>query len=101
MATSGPAIMGQVIVQALQKKGRKISKECQYNSEEWTILGKYKEEYRKKTTHEDRDILMRNHILVDIFNYWYQRKTVRNLQNEKFWSEQRYEQDLWKGLCMK
>jgi len=57
MATSGPAITGQVIVQGLQKKGCKICKECQYNSEEQTILAKYKEEYRKKTTHEDRDIL--------------------------------------------
>jgi len=84
MATSGPAITGQVIMQALQKKGCKIRKECQYNSEERTILGKYKEELRKKTTHEDRDILMRNHILVDIFNYCIQRTTVRNLQNEKY-----------------
>jgi hypothetical protein len=41
-----------------------------YTTEEKSVLGKYKDEYRKKTTTEERHNMLRNHILVDIFNYW-------------------------------
>jgi hypothetical protein len=66
MATEIPAV-----AQILQKKKRQeIRKGCTYSKEELTVLLPYKEQYRSKTSHDDRDKLLRSSILVDIFNHW-------------------------------
>lgn len=65
MSTAVPGIL-----QAIQKT-RKIRKECEYTPEERAVLGKYKEEYKSKTTTEEREMLLRTRILVDIFNHWH------------------------------
>jgi hypothetical protein len=59
------------VAQILQKKKRKeIRKGCTYSKEELAVLLPYKEQYRSKTSHDDRDKLLRSSILVDIFNHW-------------------------------
>lgn len=52
-----------------RKKGR-------YSKEEKAVLNKYKHDYRKTTTTEERFDLLRNRILVDIFNFWYAKGEV-------------------------
>jgi hypothetical protein len=52
-----------------RKKGR-------YSTEEKEVLNKYKHDYRKTTTTEERYDLLRNRILVDIFNFWYAKGEV-------------------------
>lgn len=56
---------------AVQKKTRKPRRQSEYTVEERAVLGKYKDEYRRMSNVEERDALFRNHILVDMFNYWY------------------------------
>src|SRR5271155_3084662 len=59
------------VAQILQKKKRnEMRKGCRYNREELAVLLLYKEHYRLKTTHDNRDNLLRSSILVDIFNHW-------------------------------
>src|SRR5271155_4973506 len=59
------------MAQILQKKKRnEMRKGCRYNREELAVLLPYKAHYRSKTTHDDRDKLLRSSILVDIFNHW-------------------------------
>jgi hypothetical protein len=70
MATSINATLQTAFQDALQKKPRKSRKDSLYSEEEKLILGKYKHEYRMKTTTDERQDLLRSHILVDIFNYW-------------------------------
>ena len=41
-----------------------------YSREEIDVISKYKEEYKDQTTRALRAHVMRNKILVDIFNYW-------------------------------
>ena len=41
-----------------------------YSREEIEVISKYKEEYKDQTTRALRAHVMRNKILVDIFNYW-------------------------------
>ena len=60
-----------VLLTALQGKARKTRKECEYSTEERSVLAKYKDQYRHKTTSGDRALLLRNHILPDIFNFWH------------------------------
>jgi hypothetical protein len=64
------------VLQKIRDQAGKTRKGCQYTNEEKAILGKYKEEYRALTTHEDRDLLLRNKILVDIFNHWFRKEQV-------------------------
>lgn len=45
-------------------------KDAHYSREEMTIIGKYKNEYKDQTTKTLRAHVLRNKILVDIFNYW-------------------------------
>jgi hypothetical protein len=49
---------------------RKPRKSSVYNVEERTLLAQYKQQYRSLPTREERLSLVRNKILVDIFNYW-------------------------------
>jgi hypothetical protein len=41
-----------------------------YSREELVVLSKYKAEYKEQTTKPLRAHVLRNKILVDIFNYW-------------------------------
>jgi len=56
--------------------GRGPKRKCQYTEEEKKILEIHKEEYKKTTTTTERHNLLRNHILVNIFNYWYEKGIV-------------------------
>lgn len=58
------------MLQSLQQKTRQPRQGCQYNQEEMVVLRKYKEVYRNTITHEERDSLLQQSILVDIFNHW-------------------------------
>ena len=51
-------------------------KKEQYSTGEKDVLNKYKHDYRKTTTKEERYDLLRNRILVDIFNFWYAKGEV-------------------------
>jgi hypothetical protein len=57
-------------LQALLEKTRKPRTGCQYSPKELAILNKYKAAYLNKTTHSERDIMLRTEMFVDIFNYW-------------------------------
>jgi hypothetical protein len=41
-----------------------------YSREEILVISKYKAEYKDQTTRALRANVLRNNILVDIFNYW-------------------------------
>jgi hypothetical protein len=45
-----------------------------YSEEERALLSKYKDEYKSKTTAQDREQLMKQKVLVDIFNYWFSKE---------------------------
>lgn len=64
----------QPILQALQQKARQPRRGCQYTQEELAVLRKYKDEYRRTTSHKERDKLLRQSIFVDIFNHWDSKK---------------------------
>ena len=59
-----------IALESLQRQTKRARKGCSYNEEEMMLLCKYKKEYKSKTTHQERDMMLRNYILVDIFNYW-------------------------------
>ena len=65
-----------VFHKAVEKKARAPRKDSRYSTDEKKVLEKYKHEYRKTTTPEERYDLLRNRILVDIFNYWYEKGEV-------------------------
>ena len=69
MATQNPNPI-LLMVEALQHVTCQPWKGCQYNVEELKVLGKYKDEYKSKTTHQEREGLLRSKIFVDIFNHW-------------------------------
>jgi hypothetical protein len=47
-----------------------------YSREEIKIINKHKAEYKDQTTRALRANVLRNKILVDIFNYWDAQKTL-------------------------
>ena len=49
---------------------RKPRKDALYSREEMQVISKYKEEYKEQTTQALRAHVLKNKILVDIFNYW-------------------------------
>lgn len=51
-------------------KARKPRKDALYTIQELQILSKYKTEYRQQTTRESRAQIIREKILVDLFNFW-------------------------------
>lgn len=69
--------------EAVDKKIRKPRKKSQYSEDLKLIIGKYKDEYRKKTTTEARHELFRSYILVDAFNYWWSKGEVEQDIDEK------------------
>ena len=50
--------------------GKQPRKGTLYSREEIAIISKYKTEYKDQTTRPLRVHVLRNKILVDIFNYW-------------------------------
>jgi len=55
---------------------RKPRRGALYSREEIAVLSKYKAEYKDQTTKPLRAHVLRNKILVDIFNYWDVQKTL-------------------------
>jgi len=51
-------------------KTRKPRSGALYSRDEIAIISKYKDEYKEQTTKALRADVLRNKILVDIFNYW-------------------------------
>ena len=47
-----------------------------YNRLEIAVISKYKAEYKEQTTKALRAHVLRNKILVDIFNYWDEQGTL-------------------------
>jgi hypothetical protein len=58
---------------AIPPRARKPRKDALYSRDEITVLNRYKEQYRQLTTSEARGDLIRNYVLVDIFNFWTQK----------------------------
>jgi hypothetical protein len=71
---------------AVGKKTKKARKN-QFTREEIDVLDKYKKEYRKMTTTDARHALIRTHILVDIFNYWFGKGVISEEVDEKDMSQ--------------
>jgi len=55
---------------------RKPRRDALYSQEEIAVLSKYKAEYKDQTTKPLRAHVLRNKILVNIFNYWDVQKTL-------------------------
>lgn len=68
--------------EAFPPRTRQPRQGCQYNAEEVGILNKHKANYRKTTMHEERDVMLRTTILVDIFNHWVTIKGLTFDENE-------------------
>jgi hypothetical protein len=47
-----------------------------YTKPELLVISKYKTEYKEQTTRALRANVLRNKILVDLFNYWLEQKTL-------------------------
>jgi hypothetical protein len=47
-----------------------------YTKPELLVISKYKTEYKEQTTRALRTNVLRNKILVDLFNYWLEQKTL-------------------------
>lgn len=58
-------------LEAITNKSRKPRGKSLLTTADKNIINKYKEDYRSKSTTEERSALLRDHILVDIFNFWY------------------------------
>jgi len=58
-------------MQAVPNKPRRGSR---YTEAERKVLSKYKDEYRSKTTAQEREQLLKQKVLVDIFNYWFSKE---------------------------
>lgn len=64
------------LLEVVTNKTRKPRKNSFLTTEEKAIIDKYKDQYRNMTKTEDRCNLLRNHILVDIFNFWYEKGVI-------------------------
>jgi hypothetical protein len=76
MNTDIAGTVRDALLEAVNKKTRKPRKKSQYSEDLKLIIGKYKNEYRKKTTTEERHELFRSHILVDTFNHWWSKGEI-------------------------
>src|SRR5277367_2063159 len=56
---------------AIQGQRSKSRRGCRYTDEERTILSRYKDEYKGKTTAQEREQVLKQKLFVDIFNYWF------------------------------
>lgn len=57
-------------------KRRRPKGKCHFSKEEKQVLEKYKDLYKKSTTTEQRLDVLRNYLLVDIFNFWHAKGEV-------------------------
>jgi len=55
---------------------RRARRGATYSREELEVISKYKDEYKEQTTRPLRAHVLRNKILVDLFNYWWQENTL-------------------------
>jgi hypothetical protein len=60
----------------------KSRKGCRYTDEERAILSKYKDEYKSKTTAQERQQLLKQKLFVDIFNFWFSKEGAKPSEDE-------------------
>ena len=61
---------------AVEPPARGPRAKSRYSKDEKRVLQQYKDRYKKATTTDERNDLLRNYILVDIFNFWYDQGSV-------------------------
>jgi hypothetical protein len=66
----------------LLPKARKHRKDAFYSPAEMTILVKHKQEYRTQPTRELRGNVLRTKILPDLYNYWVEKGTEPQTEEE-------------------
>src|SRR5882762_3016946 len=66
----------ETYLEAVKDKPRAPRKKSRYDTDVRSVLDKYRHRYRKLTTTQERRDLLRNYILVDMFNFWYERGEV-------------------------
>jgi hypothetical protein len=76
MSTQIAVPLPTVYLEAVTNKARKPRSQCALSTSERNVINKYREEYRSKTTTEERTDVLRNNILVDIFNHWFNQGVV-------------------------
>jgi hypothetical protein len=72
MSTQIATPLPMAYLEAVQNRGRKPRKKSLLTTEEKGVIDKYRDVYRNMTKTEDRCNILRNNILVDIFNFWFQ-----------------------------
>ena len=75
------AVISQFLA-ATQDHAPKTRRSCQYSAKEKEVLCKFKEEYKLKRTHVEREALLRQKVFVDIFNYWYSLEGIMPTEEE-------------------
>jgi hypothetical protein len=55
----------------MQGEGTMSRKGCRYSQAERDVLSRHKEEYKSKTTPEEREQVLKQKVFVDIFNHWF------------------------------
>lgn len=83
MSTQIPEPLQAAFQKAIEKKTTKKRKDSEYTSEERDVLGKYKEEYKNRTTTDERESLFQNHILVDMFTHWFHKGEISEDMEEE------------------
>jgi len=63
-------------LEAVINKSRKPRSQCSLTTADRNVINKYRDEYRSKTTTQERINLLRDNIFVDIFNHWFQRGVI-------------------------
>jgi hypothetical protein len=83
MTTQIPAALQAAFQKGVEKKKSNNRRDSGYSPEERRVIGIYKEEYRSKTTTDERDSLFKSHILVDIFAHWFHNQEISESISEK------------------
>lgn len=79
MISELPEPLREAIITEADKKVPYPRKDSFYKKDERQILDKWKSEFLKKSSTEERQSLFKCEILVDIFNYWY---TIREVKDD-------------------
>jgi hypothetical protein len=66
-----PPTLQAAIQNEILKKTTYPRKDSIYTKKDREILGKFKDDYMKKVTRDEKETYFKTFILVDIFNYWY------------------------------
>jgi hypothetical protein len=83
MTTQIPAALQAAFQKGAEKKKPNDRKDSEYSPEERRVIGVYKEEYKSKTTTDERDSLFKSHILVDIFAHWFHNQEILETISEE------------------